>query len=188
MLDSIRFAPSVLARPGEIVISPWSIQSLGVQLWSMGLTTIAATAWPAAGLVIYYPFGLPEPITITKLWWSLNAAAGNLDCAILDEAGNVLVSSGSTAAAGTDIPQTVDVTDTRIGRGRYYAGLVADTVTTLTIYRVSPAAGIAQSLGLLEQTGVTLPLSTGANPATFAKYTRAYIPLFGLQGYRAVGP
>lgn len=183
----LHYHPLPAQRPGEVVVSPWSMQSIGVPMYTGGSLTIAAAAWPAIGLVIYVPFSVPEPVLVTKLWWGVGAAAGNLDCGLYQEDGTLIVSTGTTAAAGSAAVQSVDITDTLLARGAYYMALVADTTTTLTIERSAPAAGILQSYGLLEQASVTLPLATNASPATFAKYTRAYVPLFGLQGYRTVG-
>lgn len=182
------FWPSGLARPGELIISPWSQQSLGVEFTIMAILPTTAAVWPAAGLAIFVPFTLPEPMLVTKLWYSPGVASGNCDLAIYDEAGNILVSSGSQVVAGSATVTPIDVTDTVIPRGRAYMAMCADTGATLTVNRAAPAAGILQSFGLLEQAGITLPLSSGANPATFAKYTRAYVPLFGFQGYRTIGP
>lgn len=182
------YSPAILGRPAEVTINSWSYQSLGTPLFATNSTSPAAAAWLAAGLVIYVPFAVPEAVTVTKLFYGIGAAAGNVDMGIYDEAGVLIVSKGSTVAAGANVLHLLDVTDTALARGRYYCALVADTVTTLTIFRTAPVAGIAQSLGLLEQAGVTLPLSTGASPATFAKFTRASVPLVGLQGYRSVGP
>ena len=184
------FAPPMLARPGEIVITPYSLQSIGVTMLVGGGGGAASANWIAANVVIFIPFRVIEAITITKLFWSNGAAvAGNLDAGIYDTSSNLLVSTGTTAQAGTTNAQVVDVTDTTIGRGVYYMALVSDTSgATQKINSVAPAAGLCQSYGLLEQAGVTLPLATNASPATFAKYTRAFIPYFGLQAYRAVGP
>lgn len=180
--------PDTSYRPGEITINPWSMQSLGVPLYTIGQGAIGAAVWPAAGVVIFVPFRVPEPIVCTEMFWGVGAASGNLDCGIYKEDGTRLVSAGSTAAAGSSTIQVVAIASTTLARGRYYMALVADTGATLTVYRAAPVAGIAQSYGLLEQTSVTLPLSTNANPAVFAKYTRAYVPFVGIQGYRTVGP
>lgn len=182
------YSPPMLARPGEVTINPWSYQSIGTSLYAQLLGNPAAAAWPAAGLVIFVPFWIPEATTFTKIAFGVGVAAGNVDAGIYAEDGTRSVSVGTTAAAGSSVIQTLDITDTSLARGRYYMALVADTVTTLTIYRSAPAAGIPQSFGLLEQAGVTLPLSTGASPATFAKYTRAFVPLVAVQGYRTLGP
>ena len=182
-------SPDTSYRPGEISITPWSPQSLGIAgLIASAGSVPAVAAWPAAGLVIYMPFAVPEPMVATKLFYGIGAAAGNVDMGIYNEAGTLLVSIGSTGASGSSTLQVLDITDTLLGRGRYYLALVADTVTTLTIYKAAPAAGVCQALGLLQQASVTLPLSSNASPATFAKYAQAYIPYCGVQGYRTVGP
>jgi hypothetical protein len=189
MVDSIVYQPPMLARPGEITITPWSYQSLGVAMHAMGSAASAAGAVPAAGLVAYVPITVPESFTATKMFWGLGAAAGNLDAGVYALDGTLLVSTGTTAASlSASGIQIVDVTDTTLARGDYYLALVGSTVTTLTVIRSNLAAGICQSLGLLQQASVTLPLATNASPATFAKYANAYIPMVGVQGYRTIGP
>lgn len=184
----VTHVPPALARPGEVTITPWSYQCLGPALNANALVTPGAAAWPTASTVIFVPFWIPEPVTFTKMFMNIGAAAGNVDAGIYSEDGTRNISIGTTAAAGSSTLQVFDITDTTLARGRYYMALVADTVTTLTIFRTNPAAGVCQALGLLQQAGVTLPLSTNASPATFAKYTQAYIPQFGVQGYRTLGP
>jgi hypothetical protein len=168
----------------QIVLGTMSIQSVGYGAQECNAGTVGGAAWPAANLVIYTPFWVAEPTTVTKVWWNVVAVAGNIDLGIYDSAGTLLASAGTTVVAGANTLQTVDITDITLARGNYYFGMVADTVTTLSLGRVAPAAGICQALGLLEQTSVTLPLATNASPATFAKYTRAYIPDCGLLGFR----
>lgn len=187
-MDTRIYNPPQLAKPCEVCVTPWSFQSLGIPLYVMNSTTPAAAAWLAAGLVTFVPFTIPEPMTVTKLFYGIGAAAGNVDMGLYNEDATRIVSVGSTAAAGANDVHVLDVADTVLNRGRYYIALVCDTVTTLTVFRTAPAAPIGQALGLLEQAGVTLPLSTGASPATFAKYTRASVPMMGLQGYRTFGP
>lgn len=184
------YAPPMLARPGEVTITPWSYQSVGAMLFASDQGGPAGQNYVAANVVVFVPFWVPEPTVITKLFWANgNAVAGNLDVGVYDEGQNLLVSAGSTAQATISVLQVIDVTDTVVARGRYYLAIVSDTSdATQKLHAVLPAAGIPQSFGLLEQASVTLPLSTGASPATFAKYTRAYVPLFGLQAYRAIGP
>jgi hypothetical protein len=184
----LSYAPPDLARAGEVIINPWSYQSLGTALRATAQTGPSATAWPAANLVIFVPFWIPESVTFTKMFMGIGAAAGNVDLGIYGEDQTRKVSIGTTVAAGSSTLQLFDIADTTLPRGRYYMALVADTVTTLTIHNKAPAIGICQSLGLLEQASITLPLSTGASPATFAKYTRAYVPLVGVQGYRTIEP
>jgi hypothetical protein len=186
MLDSIVYQPPMLARPGEVTISPWSMQSLGVALRIMGQGAPSSQNFVTVNLAVFVPFSVPEPITITKLGWvNGTAVAGNLDAGIYDTSGTRLVSSGTTAQASTSTAQVVDVTDTILGRGVYYLALASDTSgITQKVFAAIPAAGIAQSLGLLQMaTAFVLP-----NPATYAKYVSAFVPLVFAQGYRTVGP
>ena len=186
MLD---FQPPMLARPGEITITPWSYQSIGTEL-RMTAQSPSEQNYVTANRVVFVPFRVPEAVTVTKMFWGNGSAvAGNLDAGIYDEVGTRLVSTGSTLQAGTARLQVVDVTDTTLARGVYYLAMLSDTSgATQKVLAALPAAGIPQSLGLLQQASVTLPLATNASPATFAKYASAFVPLVGLQGYRTVGP
>jgi hypothetical protein len=183
------FPDFTLGRPGEITISPWSAQSLGVPLVALGLGAPGSQNFVTANLAVFIPFGVPEPVVITKMGWVNGAAvAGNIDCGIYNEAGTRLVSAGSTAQSGTSVLQIVDVGDTTLARGLYYLALAADTGgATQRVFAVLPAAVMPQSLGLLQQ-AAGFPLNTNANPATFAKYTSAFIPMVMALGYRTVGP
>jgi hypothetical protein len=181
--------PDTSYRPGEITINPWSMQSLGVALASMALLAPQPQNYAAANLAVFVPFWVPEPIVITKMGWGNGAAvAGNLDAGVYDENGNLLISTGSTAQAGTSTIQVVDVMDTVLNRARYYLAMTSDTSgTTQKVMAVVPAAGIPQALGLLQMVAAP-PLASNANPAVFAKYAQAFIPLVMAQGYRTVGP
>ena len=179
-----RFAPPDRALIDRVVVHTTSPNALIALVPFIGP---GVTAVPAANLVMYVPFWLPGPTLVTKLYWSAGAVAGNADLGIYDAVGTLMASTGTTVVGNANNIQLLDITDTTLARGNYYFGFVADTVVTLTILCVQPAAGIAQSLGCLEQASVTLPLATNASPATFAVYTRAYIPHVGLQGFRTIG-
>ena len=182
-------SPDTSYRPGGIAINPWSMQSLGVPLCVCGQFGPATNNYVTANLAVFIPFSVPEPVVITKMGWGNGAAVtGNIDVGIYDESGNRLVSAGSTAQSGTSTLQVVDVTDTLLSRGRYYLAMTSDTSSTSQkVIAVLPAAGICQSLGLLQMTAAP-PLASNANPAVFAKYVSAFIPLVMAQGYRTVGP
>ena len=188
MLDHIAYQPPALYRPGEITISPWSYQSIGVDLVCAGQRSLASQNYIAANVVIFVPFVVVEPMLVTRLWWANGAAvSGNIDCGIYNESAALLASTGSSGQTPINVVQSVDIADIALARGRYYMAMVSDTSgATQKVMAALPAAGIPQSLGLLEQASVTLPLATHASPATFAIYTRAFVPLFGLQGYRAI--
>jgi hypothetical protein len=177
---TMSLTPPPSGRLANVTIWSGSMNSLGPAIFVPGVGNAAV---PAANVVMYVPFVTNSPLTVTRLWWWVSAAAGNIDLGIFDDAGLKLVSTGTTLVAGSSVIQSVDVTDTVIPKGSYYFGLVASTVTTLTISRFDPAAGIAQGLGCLEQTLGGLPLPSNA---TFAKYTRAYVPTCGLVAYRSI--
>ena len=186
MLDGPLYMPPMLARPGEVTITPWSAQSLGVALFTSGQAPPTSQNFVTANLAVFIPFGVSEAVTITKIFWGNGSTvAGNIDAGIYNPAGTRLVSSGTTLQAGTQSAQVVDVTDTALPRGIYYLALASDTSgATQKVYAVVPAAGIPQSLGLLQMAAAfVLPSS-----ATFAAYTSAFIPLVGAQGYRTFGP
>lgn len=184
------YAPPMLARPGAILIHPWSYQSLGVSLYVMGTVPPVSANYIAANVGVFVPFWIPESTTFTKVWWTNGSAvAGNIDCGIFAADGTLIVAAGSTGQLNTTNAQVVDITDTTLARGIYYMGITSDTSgATQKVLASSPAAGIPQSLGLLEDSACAPPFSTSANPATFAAYTRAFIPFFGVQGYRTIGP
>ena len=164
--------------------------ALGAEIQSLGLESLPSTAFGAgsAGFINAYPFRIRVPTLITKLWW-LNGTTsnGNLDCGIYDLDYNLLVSAGTTGQGTISSQQAVDVTDTWLSRGTYYCALIGSS-TTGTVLAMTAGAGYWQTFGCWEQAGVTLPLSTGASPATPVTYSRAFMPFFGFQSGRAFGP
>jgi hypothetical protein len=129
------------------------------------------------------PFWIEDVVTATKIWWQNGAtASGNLDVGIYDENGNLLVSIGTTGQTGTSTIQQADITDTTLSRGYYYLAMAMNG-TTGTALRYSPTTNLQQMMGVLEQASAFVLPST----ATFAKAARSYIPVMGIQFYRAVG-
>jgi hypothetical protein len=177
--------PHFAARPGEITITPWSTQSLGTALVSTGQSVPASVNYVTANLAVFVPFWVPDTVVLTKMGLGNGAAvAGNVDLGVYDEAGVRLVSTGTTAQAGTSRIQVIDIGDTTLRRGIYYLAAASDTSgATQKWIAAIPAAGIAQSLGLLQMAAAfVLPAN-----ATYAKCTSAFIPLVIAQGYRTVG-
>lgn len=184
------YSPAFLNRPAEVTVTAWSYQSLGESLVAVQATSPTSQNYIAANVVIYIPFWVPTPATAMKMVMPTgSAAAGNVDLGIYGTDGTLLVSTGTTALTVVTNTQEFNITDTTLTRGLYYMAIVSDTSgVTQKVIASLPAAGILQSFGLLEQASVTLPLATNASPATFAKYTRAFIPMFGVQFYRTAGP
>ena len=98
---------------------------------------------------------------------------GNTDVGIYDEEGVRRVSIGPTAQAGISSLQTFDITDTFLMPGTYFLAL-ANTTTTATYICASMNVPRPRAAGVVEQTGLTS--GTLPNPATFAAYTRTFVP------------
>ncbi len=125
--------PNQLVLPsGLITITPFSFCSVG-QGTMVG--TPASTAWPTANKAFLFPFRLSSPIIILNMFVMNGAtAADNLDVGIYTEDFTLLVSSGSTAQAGTNAIQTLNITDTQLGAGVFYLAMAMDG-TTGTVFR-----------------------------------------------------
>lgn len=138
----------------------------------------ASATWIAANRAIFIPFYLSEAKTIDKIHVpNGSAVSGNLDAGIYDSAGNKVVAKGSTAQAGTNTGQVVDLSNTALSaKTLYYAGLVLDNATG-TVFRISAAPSV---LGVI---GVKQVASAFALPAsvTYAAPASAFVPVVTLE-------
>jgi hypothetical protein len=161
-----------------VTIHSLSLESLASGANSIGFvpSVFASGTWPQANTAIFIPFALTKAITIVKMF-SMNGAtaSGSIDLGIYDVAGTRLISSGSTAQAGTNTLQEFDITDTQIGPGLFYMA-VAKNDTAGTLYRVAPVAQLPAGIGVLQQASAfALPAT-----ATFAAMAQAYFPWIGM--------
>lgn len=126
----------------------------------------SSAVWPSANQALYVPFWTPVPLVIARIL-VLNGAAvsGNLDVGIYDQDGTRLVSSGSTAQAGVSDVQEIDITDTLVGPGRFYAALALDNTTGTNLFFGSNSANQVRLLGVLLQASA-FPLPAVATFAT----------------------
>ena len=134
----------------------------------------AAAAWPTANKAIYCPVLVDRVITVTQMAVVNGATVnGNLDLGIYDEAGNKVVSKGSTAQSGTNAVQALDITDTELKPGLYFLAL-ASSSGTATFFRANGASTeVTRVCGLQQQTSAFALPST----ATFANPSQNYSPL-----------
>lgn len=168
-----------LPRPTSINIHPFSpeaIRGFGAATAGTG-ASYASAVWPSGSLAIFYPFFCTDPVTIKTMYLANGAAvSGNVDLGIYTAAGTRLVSSGSTAQAGTNAPQLVDITDTVLPVFTELFMALAIDNTTGTTLRIAPGTvGSGRSIGLY-QMAAAFPLPA---TATFAAYGQTYIPVFG---------
>src|SRR5262249_42739307 len=119
------------------------------------------------------PVQIQQTVTVFQMSWQVGTQSGNYDIGIYDQAGNRLVSMGSTAVpvAGMAI---ANITDTTLKPGTYFLALNVDNVTA-TAFKSATVGGVTlQVCGVQQQAvgAVTLPAT-----ATFANPASAYIPV-----------
>ena len=169
-----------------VTINPWSLESIGAHLvsgcdffaTSWGINVVGSQAYPTANLALFIPFSVTKPIVAVKLFaYNGGTVSGNIDVGIYDANGVRLISSDSTAQAGTSATtalQSFDITDTQFGPGLFYLAVAMDNTTgclCAVVPDISPAfTGMAQMA-----TAFPLPAV-----ATFASCATLYIPLIGL--------
>lgn len=153
--------------PPLVTIHPWSAESLGPALAALaGLNRqqSASGAWPAANTAIFIPFSLTELMTALKITYLINAASGNVDAGIYSLGGTRIVSKGSTAAAGSGVWTTLDITDTILGPGTYYLAFAADN-GTITLFRGRASTVPSALIGVAEMASA-FPLPATVTLAT----------------------
>lgn len=114
---------------------------------SLGLG-LASSAWGTANLALFMPFLLPTQETLYQLGW-LNGAtvSGNVDAGIYDRDFAKVVTTGSTAQSGTSVGQLVDIADTVLPPGLYYAAIAADNVIA-TLQQFTVLAALMRACGM----------------------------------------
>lgn len=165
--------------PGDlcrVFVSAWSAQALGVELAALGAASPASTVWGTANLARTFPFVIPKPALVRKLWWANGGTVnGNVDVGIYDEGGGLITSSGSVVQAGTNARQEANIADVTLGIGRYYLALASSSATA-TFIAGAPAALVLGALGCTQQ-AAAFPLPATGTPAIPAS---AVLPLCGL--------
>lgn len=161
------------------LFTPFGASPMGSLEGSLHPGTIAggnaSAVWPEANLAIYMPFRTAQPCVISQLF-VLNGAAvsGNIDVGVYNEDFTRLVSSGSTAQAGTSVLQVFNITDIYIDAGVYYMGVAKDDIIGTT-NRFGFNLGVMRALGLAQQsTAFALPAV-----ATPVSLSMAYMPYCG---------
>lgn len=165
----------VIRNVDPIVISSATPQGYGTYMAGIGLG-ISSVAWAVASKAIFTPVSIFNTVKIVKLF-NINGAAvsGNIDVGIYDRGGARIVSSGSTAQAGTVSTQEYDIADTVLNPGLYYLALALDNITG-AIQGWNPSAALMRCVGVHEMTSA-FPLPATATFATLSGTIR--IPFIG---------
>lgn len=150
----------------QCLASPTALRSITVEgavlnsFYGGAVNARASGTWTASSKCVFCPVSCPGPFTVTKFACDNGTAvSGNIDIGLYTKEGQLIVSTGSTAQAGTSQWQTIDVTDTTIPPGWYYLAMVMNNATGTNLRLASQT--IAKRLfGWMEQ------LSTFPLPAT----------------------
>ena len=172
--------PPALTPLNNIIINPLSNECMGMDFLAMD-TGFASAAW-TANLVLYVPLITVEPMVVSRFFWRNGiTVGGNTDIGIYNEAGtSKLVSTGSTANAGTSVIQSVDVTDFRLPAcSRFWLALGCDSGTQ-TFWQANALGRGLEFAGARQQLSgwsSGLPATASLDAATIAA-----LPLFGFTG------
>jgi hypothetical protein len=149
-------------------------QSLGAGAYGIGL---GAGSYPAANIAIFVPFRIGQPIKFSTMFiYNGASVSGNIDVGVYACDGTKIVSTGSTAQAGTSSIQTFTVTTTELDSGLFYFAVAMDNATG-TLYRHAPSPAAMVNFQGVAQMAAAFPLPATATLATTAY---GYAPLVGL--------
>jgi len=175
--------------PNRPVISSLGPQGLAFELadFIANEGAIASQTWPAANRVLFSPFEVTEPCTVTKMgWYNGGTASGNVDMGIFDMNGTLLKNTGNTAQAGTSALQEVDIADFLLCEGHYWIGIKCESATA-TMFAAPSTGGpnapfasypltwpVAQASGAAGALAATYTLANRVNAEALG------FPLWGL--------
>lgn len=161
---------------GLIAISLLSFGSIG-GLLSPSWQNPRSLPWPASNDAYIVPFRIAEPFNAQWAWvHNGNAVNGNLDIGIYDEHFNRLVSSGSTAQAGINVVQAINITDTLLPTGVYFLALAMDNI----VGEVMRFDAIAVNYALFAGIGGMANAFPLPDPFVIATAPDEDIPIYGI--------
>lgn len=171
--------PAMTIPHGPVIhsLSPEMLGPVGTLIGSPN--NFASTTWPANNYGLFLPLRLDESITALKLGVAVGSvASGNVDLGIYDESGTLIVAKGYTAfsASFLGVTQILDITDTRLGPGRFFLAIVCSS-TGSRVRCASMGAVQAALSGVKEVTGLSSGLPSSV---TYAVTTSSLLPWIGL--------
>jgi hypothetical protein len=161
-------APNNIYRGVSTMVTPFSREGFSRDVATMGAPSSAA--YPAGNRAYYYSIFIPAACTIYKLFWlnGATASTNNVQMGLYyddgtNKPGAAVVRGTSTLAAGANICQYDNITDTTIGAGRYWIAIWCSGTTTTQFRRL--ISGGYPSYAYLESS-IAGGLPTTATPAT----------------------
>jgi hypothetical protein len=174
------YTPAPIHHHYPLNITPWSEESIGIYLAAIASSSPTSGTGTVADLVYYVPFEIAVLFIVKEVGWQNGTIVGNgnAQVGVYREDGTQIVECTATTTTGTSQRQTIEITDTTLGRGRYYAAFRASSGTD-RFERIIPAAGLLEAAGIMQEASQTdLPAT-----ATFAAMATAYLPAFYLAGH-----
>lgn len=175
------YAPPIPRRPPPVMITCLSAISTGREIAGRQWTLPSTGAWAEANAAHFFPFIIDYNWTFTavKGFWHNGAtvsATNTIDVGIYDSAGTRLVSMGATTQGATaSVLQEVNITDTVLGPGFYYAAMSALNTTGAFLRSFGPTAADGTGMGFKKAvTSHPLPASV-----TLTTPTTSVMPFFG---------
>ena len=162
-----------MAYGNEVIIPAYSMfHGSGGEGISGNALPASSQTWnnisSASNAAVFVPLYIERPGIITKLWTQNGGtAAGNIDIGLYSCVDGLpatrLVSSGSTAQAGTNVLQEFNITDYPVsGSTVLFLGMASDSSST-TIVSGSLGAAFVRAIGLARQASA-FPLPATATP------------------------
>lgn len=140
-------------------------------------SVIGAASWPVANAAAFWPFTLYGQETVYALSWvNGGAVTANVDAGIYAEDGTRLVSCGSTAQAGANAIQVVDVADTALSPDNYYFAFVMNTNAVGIVRTGGLTREGMNALGGKHMTGA-FPLPSTATLTDYSLGTASAVPV-----------
>lgn len=124
------------------------------------IATNSSGAWFSANDPILIPFVVNDPVTVYQLGWFNGSAAGDsVDVGIYNTSFARLISTGSQTGTGNSTYQFIDVADTVLTPGYYYAAMVMSTTTAnrCNFFNTNLVSALAMA-GVLDSSTDALPL------------------------------
>lgn len=172
--------PSYAAPFNQVTVCTASDECLGIDTLTLS-TNATGAAW-TANLCVYVPLITSNQLVVSHFFWVNGATVnGNTDVGIYSADGTTkLVSTGATANAGTNVAQSVDVTNvTLAANSRFWLALGSDSGTQ-TYFLDPPSTLMLEFMGVRQQaSGYSSGLPSSAS---LDAPSVAVVPLFGFSG------
>lgn len=169
----------ITGEPNRVIISPYSAQALGTEYAALAAAAPASVAHATVNMLRAYPFVLPEPMLVRKVWWHNGGViSGFTDVGVYSEDGTRMLASGAILQATINVLQEFDIADVPLGRGTYYLALTSNSATATYLSNIL-GIQLAKLLGWGQ-----VALGAAGLPATItlAAAAAAIQPIFGISG------